>query len=216
MRYKTGILMLLAVVAAPIFAQTASVDVEAEMAAAQLEFAKWMASTRAFVAGTIFNDDDIRSVIELWPEFAAIGEEEDEEEMVDYKEVLDDPVYKEFIAAHGLAGESWLKKSTRILFLVMKEQMATNLAAAEAQMPAQLQMIEEQKAQLGDDAYQTIKRAYEASVSMMKAQREAWASMPEPTASERALLETYQDDLAALMMDEDGEEEWQDEEWDEP
>ena len=96
---------------------------------------------------------------------------------------------------------------------MMKEQMATHLAAAEAQLPPQLQMIEEQKAQYGEEAYQTMKHSLEASAAMMKRQRKAWAGMPEPTASERALLETYRGDLAALMMDDDEEEQWEEEEW---
>jgi hypothetical protein len=213
MRYKTCILVLFAVVAAPILAQTATVDIEAEMAAAQLKFEEWLASTNAFIGSTTFNEDDIRSFIELWPELAAIDEEEDDEEEVDYEEMLSDPRYREFAETHGLVAESWFKKSVRILTLVMKEQMATHLAAAEAQLPQQLQMIEEQRAQYGEETYQTMKRSLEASTEMMKMQRKAWAGMPDPTASERALLETYRGELAALMMGEDEEEEWAEEEW---
>ena len=58
-----------------------------------------------------------------------------------------------------------------------------------------------------------MKSAMEASVAIMKRQREIWAGMPEPTALERTLLETYRDELAALMMGDDEGEEWEDEEW---
>ena len=214
MRNVPVILMLLAVVGMPILAQTASADLESEMAAAQLEFEEWVASTRAFIGSTTFNDDDIRSFIELWPELAAIDEgDDDDEEMVDYQQLLSDPQFREFAGTHGLDAESWLKKSFRILTLVMKEQMAIHMAAAEAQLPQQRQMIEEQKAQLGEEAYENMKSAMEASVAIMKRQREIWAGMPEPTALERTLLETYRDELAALMMGDDEGEEWEDEEW---
>ena len=89
--------------------------------------------------------------------------------------------------------------------------MVVHLAAAEAQVAPQLRMIEEMREQLGEEAYQEMKRATEMSTAMMKSQREAWAQMPEPTASERALLETYRDDLT-VMMDDGEEEEWE-EEW---
>ncbi len=213
MRYVSVILMLLAVVGMPILAQPAPADLESEMAATQLKFEEWVAATKAFIGSTTFNNDDIRSFIELWPELAAIDEEEDDEEMVDYKQMLNDPLYREFAGTHGLNAESWLKKSIRILTLVMKEQMAIHMAAAEAQLPQQRQMIEKQKAQLGEQTYENMKSTLEASAAIMKRQREIWAGMPEPTASERALLATYRDELTALMMGDDEEEEWQDEEW---
>ena len=216
MRYKAGILVLLAVLGAPIFAQTATVDIEAEIEEGQRNFEEWMAATKVFIGSTTFDENDIRSFIELWPEFEAIGEEaddEDDEEMLDYKTIINDPLYEEFVDAHGLSAETWFKKSIRIMTLVMGDQMAPHLVAAEAQIPYQLQMIEKQKAQLGAEAYQTMKSSIEASITMMKRQREAWGGMPEPTASERALLDTYRDDLAMLLMGDDEEEEWEEEEW---
>ncbi len=111
--------------------------------------------------------------------------------------------------------ESWLRKSTRILTLVTKEQMAEHLAQAEAQLPEQLQAIEGQRAQYGEETYRMMKSTLESSAAMLKQQRQAWAEMPEPTASEASLLEAYRDDLSALMMDDGEDEDWDEEEWEE-
>jgi len=83
-----------------------------------------------------------------------------------------------------------------------------------------MEMIEQQRAQLGEEAYQQMKQAMELSAAMSKYMEDAVRKMPEATAAEEAVLDKYRDELMALMMsddDEDGygyEEEYdEDEEW---
>lgn len=205
-------LTVLASAAVPALAQEA-VDIEAEMAEASRKFEQWIQSTRTFIAGTTFNKGDVQSFIELWPELTAIETDEDEdEEIFDYAAVIDDPRYKAFAARHQLDGTTWLKKSVRILILVMRDQMSGYLADAEAQLPDQMAMLESQRSQYGEETYQQMKRSFEASAQMMKRQRAAWASLPDPTEREAALLAERQDELSTLLMAEDEE---ADAEWDE-
>lgn len=74
-------------------------------------------------------------------------------------------------------------------------------------MPQQLEQIEAQRGQMGEQMYQQVKRSMEPTANFYKKQREAWAAMPQPTATEQAALDRYHDQLMGLMME--GEEEWE-------
>ncbi len=212
--HRTLVIFISAVLAAGgALAQAPGADMAAAEEEANRKFEEWLEATRAFIGDVTFDEGDVRSLIELWPEFSELGEEfeedsEEHDELMDYREILRDARFRSWAAANGLSGEPWLKKTMRVITMVTRGQMETIFAQAEAQMPKQLEEIEGQRSQMGEEMYQQIKRSIEASVQMFKKQRAAWADMPRPVAGEQALLDKYHDDLVGLMMEGDEEEDW--------
>ncbi len=199
-------------------------DTAAMVEEANRKLDEWIDKTRAFVGDVRIEAGDIESFIEHYEEFSSLGEEIGEhDEMVDYDEVLADPRYRSWAAANGLAAEPWLKKSMRIVAFTMRDQMQAGFAQAEAQLPEQRRMIEEQCAQVDAATCAQMKASLEASVAMFDHQRKRLGDLLQPTAGEQELLERYHGALTALMASgdeewEEVEEEWQDEdeeEWNE-
>lgn len=192
------------------------VDTAALVEEANRKLDDWVDKTRAFVGDVRVGDADMQSFLEHYEEFTTLGEgmdEEEDEDFVDYDEVLADPQYRSWAAAHGLAAEPWLKRSMRIVALTMRDQMQAGFAQAEAQLPQQQRMIDEQCAQVGAEICRQMREGLEMSKAMFEHQKARIGDLPRPTASEQALLERYAGELAALMAA--GEEEWEEEEWEE-
>lgn len=197
-------------------ADTATVVEEANR-----ELDEWIDKTRAFVGNVRVEAADMESFLEHWEEFSTLGEDMDEEEdsgFVDYDEVLADPAYRSWAAANGLAAEPWLKGSMRIVALTMRDQMQARLAQAEAQLPEQRRLIDEQCVQVGAEICRQMKEGLEASMAMFEHQKARSSDLPQPTASERAILERYAGEITALMAgdEEEWEEDWEEEgaDWD--
>ena len=176
-----------------------------------------------FVGDVRFNEADVVSLIELWEEYDEFGQaiEEDDEETVDFEEVLADPKYRQWAASHGLDAKDWLQKTVRITMTMFREQMLQSAVLAPQQIEQQLKAIEQQREQLGEEMYQQMKQMMEASAATSKKIAETASELPEATASEMVALDSHRDQLMMLMMSDDEEDEYgyeedygEDEEWD--
>lgn len=175
----------------------------------QARFAAWVDDVNEFVGDVRFDEGDLRSLLDNWEDFSAFGErlraeaEVDSEEMPDIKEVLADDDYRDWAAQAGVDAEEWLRKSMRIFATTMRGQVLANMALVEEQLPAQTEMIESQREQMGEEMYEQMKQAMEMTLVTMKNMTETAARLPEPTDAERALLDKYETELTAAMMDDE-------------
>ena len=175
-----------------------------------------------FVGDVRFNEADVVSLIELWEEYDEFGQaiEDDDEETVDFDEILADPEYRQWAASHGLDAKDWLQKTVRITMTMFREQMLQSAVLAPQQIEQQLKAIEQQREQLGEEMYQQMKQMMEASAATSKKIAETASELPEATASEMVALDSHRDQLMMLMMSDDEEDEYgyeedygEDEEW---
>jgi hypothetical protein len=169
-----------------------------------------------FVGDVRFDESDVRSLIDLWDEYSEIGEDEYEsEEDMDFESILNDDRYLQWAESHNLDADDWARKTVRITMMLYREQMLEAAKVMPEQMAEQMAMIEEQRKQLGEEMYQQIKQGMEESAQYGKAIAENARSLPEPTASEQAILDEYRADLMMLMEsdDEDEYEYYEDEEY---
>ena len=173
-----------------------------------------VAEVNEFVADVRFDESDIQNLIELWDEFNEFGEayEDDEDELINFSEILADSEYRNFASSYGLDPDDWLRKSTRIMMVMYREAILQGAAAMPQQMQAQLEMLEQQREQYGEEVYQQMKEAMENSAEFTNTLVETAKKYPQATQAEAKLLETYKDQLTALMS-EDDEEEWGDDEY---
>ena len=190
-------------------AASAQYEVEAK---AKLE--AMAAEINEFVGDVRFDESDIQNLIELWDEFNEFGEayEDDEDELINFSEILADSEYRNFASSYGLDPDDWLRKSTRIMMVMYREAILQGAAAMPQQMQAQLEMLEQQREQYGEEVYQQMKEAMENSAELTNTLVETAKKYPQATQAEAKLLETYKDQLTALMS-EDDEEEWGDDEY---
>jgi hypothetical protein len=173
--------------------------------------------------GVRFDEDDVESLIRLWPEFDELSrmvDDDGDDDSMDFKAVLADPNYRRWAASHGVDAEDWMRKTVRIMMTLYREQTLQSAARAPQQIQEQMEMIEQQRAQLGEEAYQQMKEAMETSAAMSKYMEEAVRKMPEATAAEEAVLDKHRDELMMLMMSDDDEDAYgydeeyeEDEEW---
>ena len=161
----------------------------------------------SFVGDVRFNESDVKSLIDLWEEYSEIGEDEyEDEEDIAFESILDDDRYLQWADSHGLDADDWARKTVRITMMVYREQMLEAAEVMPEQMAQQMAMIEEQREQLGEEMYQQIKQGMEESARYGKAIAENARSLPQPTAAEQAILDTYRAELMMLMeSDEDDE-----------
>jgi hypothetical protein len=173
--------------------------------------------------GVRFDEDDVESLIRLWPEFDELSrmvDDDGDDDSMDFKAVLADPNYRRWATSHGVDAEDWMRKTVRIMMTLYREQTLQSAARAPQQIQEQMEMIEQQRAQLGEEAYQQMKEAMETSAAMSKYMEEAVRKMPEATAAEEAVLDKHRDELMMLMMSDDDEDAYgydeeyeEDEEW---
>ena len=189
------------------FAQTVEQTVEET----QERFAAWVADVNEFVGDVRFGEGDLRSLLDNWDDFSVIGEnlkkgsEEGSEEMPDFGEILEDEDYRRWASQAGVDPEDWLRKSMRIFATMMRGQVLTNMALAEEQIPKQMEMIEGQRSQLGDEMYQQMKQAMDMTLVTMKNMTETAGRLPQPTDAEEELLNKYNAELLAALMDNEDE-----------
>jgi methyl-accepting chemotaxis protein len=174
------------------------------------KFEEMMANVNDFVGDVRFDEADVVSLIELWDEYNEFGEqiEDDDEEIVDFDEIVADPEYRRWAASHGLDAKPWLQKTVRITMTLYREQVLQSAEQMPQQMQQQLEMIEQQRDQFGEEAYQQMKQAMEESVALTEQMVVAAKKFPEANASEMAALESHRDQLMMLMMSDDEEDEY--------
>lgn len=181
-----------------------------EAAAAQARLEAWIESVGEAVSGVRFDEGDVESFLQHWPEFEALGEdesesEEDWEELRDLDWILEHARYRAWVASRGLDGRDWLLKSMRIMLMSMRDQMQMHAAMVQEAMPQQMAEIEAQCAQMGEELCAQMKASMAASSAMMASSGEFWEQVPEPTERERSLLERYGTGIRGLL--EGGDEE---------
>lgn len=158
-----------------------------------------------FVKDVTFNEDDVKSMIALMGELDTLsisGEgvnegwdeiEEDDDEVIDFKAILADAEYRSWARSRGLDPDTWMKKLLRFQLMTAKVSAAEYAPEGAAQFEAQLAQIEAQREQMGEEAYQQMMAAIEAGSAAMSGVAAAYKEIPDPTPSERALIERYAD-----------------------
>ena len=161
------------------------------------QFEEWTINLSAFVKDVRFTEEDVQSLIALWEEFSTIsGEEEgEEEEFEDFSTVLQDDAYRDWAKSKGINGEMWLKKTMRIIAAMMWKTIEENSSEEQFDMKAQLEELDSMRAEIGEEAYQEMKKGIEASAAAMEGLESAYKHLPVPTDDEKALLAKYQDQL---------------------
>ena len=168
----------------------------------------------SFVGDVRFNENDVKSMIDLWEEYSEIGENEYEsEEDIDFESILNDDRYLQWAESHSLDADDWARKTVRITMMLYREQMLEAAKVMPEQMAQQMAMIEEQREQLGEEMYQQIKQGMEESAQYGKAIAENARSLPQPTAAEQAVLDKYRAELMMLMESDDEDEHYGDDEY---
>jgi hypothetical protein len=179
-------------------------DIDAEQSDA--EFKESMKAMADFVRDVTFDEDDIKNIIAYWDDIQSFGEEEeetayedDEEETADYSELLAHPEYRSWAKSKGFDPDKWLKKFLRIQVMMMKVEMAAAASEGREQMKVQLAELEARRAQIGEEAYQQMKQAMEAGAAALDNVGDAYRDFPEPTSSEKALIERYREQIMDLQ-----------------
>jgi hypothetical protein len=168
----------------------------------------------SFVGDVRFDENDVKSQIDLWDEYSEIGEDEyEDDEDIDFESVLDDDRYLQWAESHNLDADDWARKTVRITMMIYREQMLEAAEVMPAQMAQQMAMIDEQREQLGEEMYQQIKQGMEETAQYGKAVAENARSLPQPTAAEQAILDEYRAELMMLMESDDEDEYYGDDEY---
>ncbi len=164
------------------------------------QYEEWTKSLAEFVKDVRFNETDVQSLISQWGDFNSIGEQQetDDEEYVDFSSILNDSAYRSWAQSKGLDSEIWLKKSMRIMAMIMRTQFETSKSESTFDMTAQLAEIEKMRAQVGEEMYQQMKEAMAAGAAAMQGLDNSIKHLPLPTDSEKILLVKYNDQLMNL------------------
>ena len=201
-------------VAAAVLALSGAVSGQSEsdpVAEATSDFEAMVREVREFVGNVRFDEGDVESLIEHYPELSALeplATDTEEDETFDFKEILADPAYRSWAAANGLDAEDWLRTSTRIMMALFREQLLASAAVMPHQMQQQMAMIEEQREQLGEEMYNEMKKSMEAGAEISRRMEAAARDLPQPTPAEQAALDAHRDELILLMQSDD---DWDDE-----
>lgn len=207
------LLGLALVVVAPIAAFAQDVGEATEEALKKLD--QMSVEVNNFVGDVRFDENDVRSLIDLWDEYSEIGEDEfdPENEDIDFAELLENDTYLGWAGSQGLNAEDWARKTVRITMMLYREQMLEAAKVMPQQMAEQMAMIEDQRDQLGEEMYQQIKMGMEESAKYADAIDANARSLPKPTATEQAILDKYRGELMTLMESDDEDDEYYDDEY---
>jgi Xaa-Pro aminopeptidase len=181
----------------PAAGQSSQDDIDAS----NRQFEQWAINLSEFVKDVRFIEEDVQSLISLWDDFNAIGDQEpddDEGEYVDFNSILNDASFRSWANSKGLSGETWLKKTMRIMAMIMRSSIEANSAEGQFNIKAQLEQLEEMKAQMDEEAYQQMKQAMEAGAAAMQGLNDSYKHLPVPSDSEKALLAKYNEQLMNL------------------
>lgn len=184
-------------------------DEFAAMQEGQEELDQMFSAVGAFVGDVRFDEGDVRSLIDLWEEWSEFGDEQEDDEedaVIDFESLLRDSAYRHWAASHSLDADDWMRKTMRISMSLYREEMLAAAALMPAQMAEQLEMIEQQREQLGEELYQQMKNGMAATAEYGKAITDSARHLPEPTAAEQALLDLHRDELAMII--DSGDEEY--------
>jgi len=165
-----------------------------------VQFEEWAKTLSEFVKDVRFNEKDVQNLISQWDDFNSFGEEQDtdEEEYIDFNSILNDSAYRSWAQSRGFDSDEWLKKTMRIMAMIMRTQIAASKSENQFDMTAQLAEIEKMRAQVGEEMYQQMKQAMAAGAAAMQGIDNSYKHLPVPTDSEKTLLIKYNDQLMNL------------------
>lgn len=165
-----------------------------------VQFEEWAKTLSEFVKDVRFNEKDVQNLISQWDDFNSFGEEQDtdEEEYIAFNSILNDSAYRSWAQSRGLDSDEWLKKTMRIMAMIMRTQIAASKSESQFDMTAQLAEIEKMRAQVGEEMYQQMKQAMAAGAAAMQGIDNSYKHLPVPTDSEKTLLIKYNDQLMNL------------------
>lgn len=165
-----------------------------------VQFEEWAKNLSEFVKDVRFDEKDVQNLISQWDDFNSFGEEQDtdEEEYIDFNSILNDSAYRSWAQSRGLDSDEWLKKTMRIMAMVMRTQIAKSKSESQFDMTAQLAEIEKMRALVGEEMYQQMKQAMAAGAAAMQGIDNSYKHLPVPTDSEKILLVKYNDQLMNL------------------
>ena len=171
---------------------------QADLAESNSQFEQWTKNLGEFVKDVRFNEEDMQSFISRYDDFAAIGGESDEEEYPDFSTILQDKSYLTWAESNRLNSTMWLKKSMRIIAVMMRTEIEANSSEEQFDLQAQLEELEKMKDHIGEETYQEMKKAMAAGAVAMQGQEDSYRNLPVPTDTEKALLAKYNDQLMHL------------------
>lgn len=190
---------------------------EQAMTAAIADFEEWMKVIADFTRGVEFDEKDIRSVIELWPELEELDVMQDDETAEnaaefarDVREIVADAEYRAWARANGLDPETFLRRSMRVSTVLMMQQVEGQRAMAAAQQESYRAMVEQSCARVDAETCAEMRAGLEQSLAISAAMTKTLEELPPPTATELALLERYGTELEAVMMPDDEEDDFDD------
>lgn len=165
-----------------------------------VQFEEWAKTLSEFVKDVRFNEKDVQNLISQWDDFNSFGEEQDtdEEEYIDFNSILNDSAYRSWAQSRGFDSDEWLKKTMRIMTMIMRTQIEASKSESQFDMTAQLAEIEKMRAQVGEEMYLQMKQAMAAGAAAMQGIDNSYKHLPVPTDSEKILLIKYNDQLMNL------------------
>ena len=207
-RRATWVATLMVVALAPgLGAQ--SMDDSTQQAAAT--YSAWVEKLAEFTKGIEFDEGDLTSLIEKYPEMQALDIAEAQGDVTDpaqfdthMRQVLAEPDYRSWAGRNGLDPERWLRTVARITSVYMIVSTERSRPAAEAQRREFEAMVEEQCAQSDPETCRSMREALVQGDAMTEAMAKAQGKLPTPTAGERALMEQHYDELTAAMGEDGG------------
>jgi hypothetical protein len=165
-----------------------------------VQFEEWAKTLSEFVKDVRFNEKDVQNLISQWDDFNSFGEEQDtdEEKYIDFNSILNDSAYRSWAQSRGFDSDEWLKKTMRIMTMIMRTQIEASKSESQFDMTAQLAEIEKMRAQVGEEMYLQMKQAMAAGAAAMQGIDNSYKHLPVPTDSEKTLLIKYNDQLMNL------------------
>lgn len=185
-------------------------SMDESMQKAMADYSAWMDELAEFTKGIEFDEGDLTSFIEHYPEMQSLDLMQDDEDSTDpedfennMREVLAEPEYRSWAGRNGLDPEGWLRTATRISSVYMIVHTEKARPEMEAQRQQYEAMIEQQCEQVDAETCRSMREAMATSAAMGEAIAQAQIKLPAPTAAERALIEQYSGDLESIMMSDD-------------
>jgi hypothetical protein len=174
------------------------------MAQVEHQLDHWLEATRQLVADARFEEGDVLSLLDHWISLEALGQQlqekyEDDQGPFDYRRVLEEPAYLDWAAERGLEAEPWLRKSMRIVTMIMRGAMTQVFSDNNARAEQQRRALDAQCEEVGEEMCARMKQTMESSIALMKRAEQGWASLPQPTEDEQALLEQYDEQLQSVL-----------------
>lgn len=173
-------------------------------------YSAWAEKLAEFTKGIEFDEGDLTTLIEHYPEMEALDVAEADGDVTDpaqfdnhMRQVLAEPEYRSWAGRNGLDPDRWLRTVARISSVYMIVNTERSRPAAEAQRREYEAMVENQCATADAETCRSMREALAAGEAMNDALAKAQGKLPSPTATELALMNQYYDRLTATMGDEE-------------